>query len=275
MNFKRKHLSRIYTALCDLIHPVCYGIACKMANMVIIPYKTELLPKDRPMIFVVNHSNVHDVPVVLSVIRKHVYVLAGDEVKNDINGVAFRFNGVVWVHRGDKQSARIAKEKVLDLLRRKKNILIFPEATWNLTSNLPMLPLHWGAVEFAQETNTPIVPITLEYTKDNKCYYSIGKAVCVSKAESKATITSILRDALATMRWNFWEEHSKKAYADITDEDFLEYTKYRLDEYPKLDVEFEKTTILKRYDSWEEAFAHLNTIRPTMQNAFLFNKRLK
>ena len=275
MNLERKHLSRIYTALCDLIHPVCYGIARKMANMEIIPYKTELIPNDRPLIFVVNHSNVHDVPVVLSVIRKHVYVLAGDEVNNDINGLAFRFNGVVWVHRGDKQSARIAKEKVLDLLRRKKNILIFPEATWNLSPNLPMLPLHWGAVEFAQETNTPIVPITLEYTKDNKCYYSIGKTIRVQKTDNKAAVTSILRDALATMRWNFWEEHSRKSYDEITDEDYLEYTKYRLEEYPKLDVEFERTTILKRHDSWEEAFAHLSTLAPTAQNAFLFNKRLR
>lgn len=275
MKHKNHRLSRIYTVFCDSIHPICYRIAKKMANMEIIPYKTKSTPNDRPLIFVVNHSNVHDVPVVLSVIRKHVYVLAGDEVRDDINGMAFRFNGVVWVHRGDKQSAKIAKEKVLDLLRRKKNILIFPEATWNLTPNLPMLPLHWGAVEFAQETNTPIVPISLECTKDNKCYYSIGKAICVSKAENKAAITSILRDALATMRWNFWEEYSKKAYADITDEDYLEYTKYRLDEYPKLDVEFERTTILKRYDSWEEAFAHLSTLAPTAQNAFLFNKRLR
>ena len=211
----------------------------------------------------------------LSIIKKHVYVLAGDEVKDDINGLAFRFNGVIWVHRGDKQSARIAKKKVLNLLHRKKNILIFPEATWNLTPNLPMLPLHWGAVEFAQETNTPIVPITIEYTKDNKCFYSIGKAICVSKADNKAAITRILRDTLATMRWNFWEEHSKKTYADITNEDYLEYTKYRLDEYPKLDIEFEKTTILKRYDSGDEVFEHLNVIHPTMQNAFLFNKRLE
>ena len=275
MNYKNQRISRIYTAFCDLIHPICYRIAKKMANIEIIPYKTELISNNNPLIFVANHSNVHDVPVVLSVIKKHVYVLAGDEVKDDINGLAFKFNGVVWVRRGDKQNARIAKEKVLNLLHRKKNILIFPEATWNLTPNLPMLPLHWGAVEFAQDTNTPIVPITLEYTKDNKCYYSIGKELRVTKTENKADVTNTLREILATMRWCFWEEHSKKARNDLTNEDYLEYTQYRLDEYPKLDVEFEKTTILKKYDCWEEVFAHLNTIRPTMQNAFLYNKRLR
>lgn len=268
-------LSSLYTGFCDLIHPICYRIANKMANMEIIPYKTELIPTDKPLIFVANHSNVHDVPVMLSIIKKHVYVLAGDEVKNDINGLAFRVNGVIWVHRGDKQSARIAKEKVLNLLHRKKSLLIFPEATWNLTPNLPMLPLHWGAVEFAQETNTSIVPITLEYTKDNKCYYSIGKELHASKTDNKAEITNILRDTLATMRWEIWEEFNQTQRKHITENDYFEYSKDRLDEYPKLDVEYEKTTILKLHDSYEDVFAHLNNIKPTLQNAFLFNKNLK
>ena len=83
-------LSSLYTGFCDLIHPICYRIANKMANMEIIPYKTELIPTDKPLIFVANHSNVHDVPVMLSIIKKHVYVLAGDEVKNDINGLGFK-----------------------------------------------------------------------------------------------------------------------------------------------------------------------------------------
>lgn len=275
MNYKSKRLSRIYTCLCGLIHPICYRIANKMANMEIIPYKTEPIPNDKPLIFVANHSNVHDVPVMLSIIKKHVYVLAGDEVKDDINGLAFKFNGVVWVHRGNKISTKIAKEKVLDLLHRKKSMLIFPEATWNLTPNLLMLPLHWGAIKFAQETNTPIVPITLEYTKDDKCYYSIGKMISVSKIDNIAEKTNTLRDTLATMRWNFWEKYSKKSYDDIAEEDYLEYTKYRLYEYPKLDVEFERTTILKRYNSWEEVFEHLNSLTPTIKNAFLFDKNLK
>lgn len=270
----KEKVSSVYTLLCDIIHPICQRIAVKMADIITIPYIAESVPNNKPLIFVANHSNVHDVPVMLSVFKKHVYVLAGDEVKDDINGLAFRLNGVVWVHRGDKQSASIAKKKVLNLLHRKKNILIFPEATWNLTPNLPMLPLHWGAVEFAQETDTSIVPITLEYTKDNQCFYSIGATYHISKNDNKVDATIILRDTLASMRWLFWEEHSKQAYDEISDEDFLEYTKFRLEEYPKLDVEFEKTTILKKYDCYEEVFQHLNQISPTMQNAFLFNKRL-
>ena len=266
--------NRIYTALCGLIHPICVKIAGRMADIKIIPFRNQPIPKNRPLIFAANHSNVHDVPVVLSVIKKHVYVLAGDEVKDDINGLAFRLNGVVWVHRGDRENGRIAKKKVLNLLRRKKSILIFPEATWNLTPNLPMLPLHWGVIEFAQETNTPIVPITLEYTNDGKCDYSVGKEILITRNQSKKIAIDNLRDTLATMRWDYWEQYSNKQRASISETDYLEYTKYRLDEYPKLNVEFEKTTILKRYDDFDEVFAHLCTICPTMQNAFLFNKRL-
>lgn len=50
MNLKTENLSSIYTALCDLIHPICYRIANKMANMEIIPYKAELIPNDKPLV---------------------------------------------------------------------------------------------------------------------------------------------------------------------------------------------------------------------------------
>lgn len=270
-----KHLSRIYIRLCSLIHPICRGIATNMTNMKIIPFEINELPIDKPLIFAANHSNVHDVPVLLSIIKRHVFVLAGDEVKDDINGLAFRCNGVVWVHRGDRENSKIAKFKIKELLQQKRNVLIFPEGTWNLTPNLPMLPLHWGAVEFAQEMSVPIIPITLEYTKDNQCYYSIGRSICISKDEEKTDATRNLRDILSTMRWKFWDEHSKKLYTEITYEDFYEYTQYRLDEYPKLNVNFEETTILKKFQDFEEVFEHLNYIKPTNKNAFLFNKRLK
>ena len=55
-----------------------------------------------------------------------------------------------------------------------------------------------------------------------------------------------LRDEMATMRWKAWEEFAQSKREDVTIEVFYEYTKVLLEEYPKLDVEFEKTTILQK-----------------------------
>ena len=52
-------------------------------------------------------------------------------------------------------------------------------------------------------------------------------------ADDKAEMKAKFRNETATMRWETWE-------------DFYEYTKVLLEEYLKLDVEFEKTTILRK-----------------------------
>ncbi|MGN0505765.1 MAG: hypothetical protein ACI4FZ_04345 [Lachnospiraceae bacterium] len=111
-----------------------------------------------------------------------------------------------------------------------------------------MLPLHWGIIELAQKAGCPIVPVTLEYFGTKLCYYSIGQAIYISENDDKAEMITKLRDEMATMRWKAWEEFSQDKRSKVSMEDYYAYTKRRLEEYPKLDVDFEKTTILKLND---------------------------
>ena len=55
-----------------------------------------------------------------------------------------------------------------------------------------------------------------------------------------------LRDEMASMRWKAWEEFAQSKREAVSIEDYYAYTEVRLEEYPKLDVEFEKTTILQK-----------------------------
>lgn len=70
------------------------------------------------------------------------------------------------------------------------------------------------------------------------------------------------------------DETSVEKVLVASPKDYFEYTKDRLEEYPKLDVEYEKTRILKLYDSYEDVFSHLKELKPNKNNAFLFDKRL-
>ena len=271
----REKVSKIYCKICDLIFPITHKIGQGMVQVEKKEFKVENFDINEQFIVVANHSNVHDVPVIFSLFNKHIYSLAGIEIRGDMNGFASLSNGVVWVKRGNKESALLAKKRVESLLSMGKSLLIFPEATWNLTEAKPMLPLHWGVIEFSKYKNLPIVPVALEYTKNNECFYSIGKPLHLYKLEDKREATNILRDAMSTMRWEMWEELNQVTRKEITQQDYFEYTKDRLDEYPKLDVEYEKTTILKLHDSYEDVFEHLENIKPNKNNAFLFDKRLK
>ncbi len=270
----KERVSKIYCKIVDLIFPITHKIGESMVKVQKKRFKVEEIDNREQFIVVANHSNVHDIPVILSLFNKHFYSLAGDEIRGDLNGLASLVNGVVWVKRGNKENSSLAKKRVESLLDMGKSLLIFPEATWNLTEAKPMLPLHWGVIEFSRCAKIPIVPIALEYTK-NECFYSIGKPMNLYNMDDKREATNLLRDEMATMRWELWDELNQCKRKDITDQDYFEYTKDRLEEYPKLDVEYEKKTILKLHDSYEDVFKHLNNLKPNKNNAFLFNKRLK
>lgn len=242
---KHYKLRTPYITLCSLLHPLFVRIVPIIRTYELVPFRCHEIPKGQ-VIFAVNHSNVHDAPTVWEIVKKHVFVLGGDEPRGDFNGIALAVNGVIWVKRAHKESKREAKNNMLKLLDKGKSLLIFPEATWNLTPEKPMLPLHWGIIELAQKAGCPIVPITLEYEGKKICRYSIGQPLYVSGTDDKAEMIAKLRDEMSTMRWEAWEEFAQSKREDVSIEDFYEYTKVRLEEYPKLDVEFEKTTILRK-----------------------------
>ena len=78
---------------------------------------------------------------------------------------------------------------------------------------------------------------------------------------------------MSTMMWKLLEldivckrDNIIKDYYDI-------WVKMQLNTYKKLDLEYETSIIIKEYDTTDEIFSHLNTIKLTVNNAFLFSKR--
>ena len=54
--------------------------------------------------------------------------------------------------------------------------MYFPEGTWNLSSNLPMLPCYWGIVDVAKKGNAIIIPVAADqYGKHFKI--NVGKNI--------------------------------------------------------------------------------------------------
>ena len=257
-----------------LLHPLMLRLFPLAKNFPITPFLVHPIPENSPVIFVVNHSNMHDFPITAEIVQRHFYVLADDAPRKNITGFAFMANGVVWVKRADRESRRQSAEEMRSHLRRGDNLLILPEGTWNLHECLPMLPFSWGVTELAREFNCPIVPITLEFPDFKNCYYSVGEAFYVKPDESKTDAVGRLRDTLATMRWLFWESQGITKREDITQEDYDIYTKCRLNEYPPFDLPLEKTMVFYAGNTPPEAaFSHLNKLIPCRENAFLFRER--
>lgn len=107
-------------------------------------------------------------------------------------------------------------------------MLIYPEAIWNLTENLPMMKIFPGAIQAAKECNVLIVPIGIEQW-DKHFLLNVGNELDFAQVEESAAV-QILRDTLATLKWEIWEYLPREKRAEIPEEYYEKFVRERLAE---------------------------------------------
>lgn len=251
------------------------GFSCKVI-------KDERENTDRPIIFALTHVGKFDIEVSAVGIKDHFYLLSGDyeHLQGLMDGAFLLVNGVLYFNEKVKWDRNEVVDRMIDHLQLGGNLMYFPEGTWNLKPELPMLPCYWGIVDIAQKSNAMIVPVAVEqYGKKFKI--NIGKNFDMQEfgsdsVEKQKAITT-LRDVLATLKWEIWETEPQLKRNEMSGNEWDEYIRDRLAEWPYFDLDYIDGMIYKpkNITTNEQAFVHLSTICPTMQNAFLFNKRME
>ena len=157
--------------------------------------------------------------------------------------------------------------------------MYFPEGTWNMSPNLPMLPCYCGIVEIAQKSNAVIVPVAADqYGKHFKI--NIGENFDMLRygnlKEEKSKAISDLRDTLATLKYEIWETEPQKR-SELSGNEWDKYCQDRFREWPYFSLEYIDGLVFKPKGVTEpaETFAHLKMLTPSRNNAFLFNKKWK
>lgn len=233
----------------------------------------------RPIIFAVTHVGKFDIEVISEAIKDHYYLLSGDfEHLQGLPDARFlALNGVIYFNETVREDRRSATERMIHLLRSGANLMYFPEGTWNLSPNLPVLPCYWGIVDVARQGGAVIVPVAAEqYGRRFKV--NIGQRFLLDDygtdpAEKSRAIRD-LRDALATLKYEIWETvHARRE--DLEPEDWQHFVEERFAEWPGFDQEYIHGLIYKPKGvvSPQEAFSHLTRLIPCMENAFLFRER--
>lgn len=249
-------------------------------KLTVIGDKRENRKTHRPVIYACTHIGGSDIESAFEAIKSPCYLFLGDprELYRSIDGLILGINGVICFETSCKQDRKIAKERSLSLLKQSGSLLIYPEGAWNITENEPVMKLFSGTADFALQSGADIVPVALE--RYGKHYYAnIGKELLFSEfsGEDKHTITAELRDCLATLKWDIWAYQGLHRRDDIPEgfgADFLKTIMYlpiaTYTVQDVLDTRFRDKNVVDA----KTAFQYLNAIKPTMQNAFLFNKRL-
>lgn len=258
------------------IHPMLIKVFSRRRTFDLIVEGT--IPHSQQCIFVANHFCIHDIPTAGEIIQRHTYVLVSDEDRYTFNGLALSMNGVIWMKRLDKNSRIVARAHIVQHLKAGHNVLIYPEATWNLTANLPMLPMNWGVIGISKEVNIPIVPIYLLFL-NNKCCAKIGEPYYPTGCD--VTALNELRDRMATLFFDLLEQQPIGSRKDIPSDYLAASIKNRYNEYGRARKDPDG---VKKYESQfifkpkglvtcDEAFAHMQNFIPCKENAFLFRNR--
>lgn len=235
-----------------------------------------------PTIYACTHIGGNDIQRTFQAINDPAYLMLGDP------GILYRMliyqglklNGVIPLETSDREDRKIAYKRAIELLNAGGNLLIYPEGAWNVSPNLVVMKTFTGTVRMAQETGAEIVPIAVEqYGKT--FYFNIGKNYRISKDSNKSAdeLNKDLRDILATLKWKIMEQQNPLEHSHIS-ADYLSTFQEEIVDRCNYGYGFSLEDALKEafHDKYvtsiEDAFAHLQSIQPSIKTAFLFNKRL-
>ncbi|MDA9555497.1 1-acyl-sn-glycerol-3-phosphate acyltransferase [Pelobium sp.] len=168
----------------------------------------EVVDKERPYIFVVNHSSYLDSVAIVRVIPQSFKPLGKIEmVKIPIFGIIYK-KLVVLIDRSSKESREASVAKLKEEIKNGQSILIFPEGTMNRGDQL-LGDFYDGAFRIAIETQTPILPLTLINTKElmprnHPTHIKPGIITCVFSKPFE--VDGLQADDLASLKSKIYQE---------------------------------------------------------------------
>lgn len=190
------------------IFPVIAYVGKKLYGLDLTVVENNPIPNDCPVIFACTHGFKEDVLASMLTVDEDMYVLFGNrrQALGCIDGFCVYVTGMILVDRFDKESRKASRDKIKYALSQGAKVAIFPEGTWNNSPNKIVLELYPGIWEIAKEANAVIVPIgTLK--DEGRIFSSVGEAISPNGISEREGII-ILRDTLATLKWNLMERAS-------------------------------------------------------------------
>lgn len=123
------------------------------------------LDRNRPYVFISNHSSNLDVPAIISVVHHPLRFIAKEELRKiPLFGWGARRMGHVFIDRKDRKGATKAIQQRIERGLRGASLFFFAEGTRSVTDE--MLPFKKGAAVAAIETNLDTVPIAVAGTRE-------------------------------------------------------------------------------------------------------------
>lgn len=262
--------------------------------------KKPFIPHNRPVIFACTHKFKQDVEKITISLPKPSFIVASD-YKNSYHTIAgwyLNTRPTIFVDPYDKEDRKITYQLMVKYLQSGHNLMIYPEAVWNLSENRIMLNCFLGSVRAALETNavidcTAIEKYNRKFIINRKGYLDFPKFVLkkygqpfgeMHEEKQKKVLlecNQVLRDTLATRMMEIWIDYSEKngieKRADIPNNYWSDFINNQTSEWKgyKMSDNVDQQFYSKDEREFFMVQESFNSIIPSLKNAFLFNKRLK
>ncbi|MEC9486154.1 MAG: lysophospholipid acyltransferase family protein [Prosthecochloris sp.] len=116
--------------------------------------------KDRNYLVISNHAGMADIPLLLGALHLNLRFVAKEELgRIPLFGWALKQAGYVMIKRGQNREALRSLLNAASVLEQGRSVHIFPEGTRSEDGQL--LPFKRGAFMIAQNSRTPILPVTI------------------------------------------------------------------------------------------------------------------
>lgn len=137
----------------------CIGIPLSITG------RENLLPENTPCIYVCNHASYLDGPYVIALLNRQFSFIAKVELSHQfIPRIFLNRIHAKYVERFDVQKSISDAEFLASQVESGKSLFFFPEGTFQREEGL--LPFHMGAFVTAAQAQVPVIPITLNGSRE-------------------------------------------------------------------------------------------------------------
>lgn len=233
-------------------------------------------PDKKQVIYACTHIAENDLENIYESLRRGCWWFVGDPcvLYKELSGLLLYLNGSIFLELTDKEDRHIAYLRSIELLRGGGSLMIFPEGARNGSENLPVLPLFSGTAKMAMETNVKIIPVAIEqYGK--RFVIKFGSEILPDHFNSHADLTQNLRDALATLKWEIWENEEIQSRTQLPEnfrEQFINTFEKRIQPWDTPETIERSRFHTKSETDQKEVENHWHRLIPCKGNAFLFRK---
>lgn len=226
--------------------------------------------RDGQVIYACTHIGGEDLECIYEVLGRGCWWFVGDPcvLYKDISGLLLFINGCIFFETLDRTDRRIAYARAVEVLRGGGSLMIFPEGARNGTENIPVWPLFQGTARMAMESGVGIVPVGIE-RYDERFVIKFGQELRPGDFGRPDDLTRALRDTLATLKWDIWENEGLQSRSELADDygkRFIEEFEQRIRPWDTLES-IEATRFHDKAEMEQrEVFAHLSGARsPVLQ----------